>query len=78
MQLPMVGTLTVEVLGARAFTIHGDLYYEIHVENPEAPDQVIGIRVPQHAIEGAPAAGEKLVLTFLMGQVTEAKRQNPP
>jgi hypothetical protein len=30
--------------------------------------------MPQHAIAVAPAAGEQLELTFLMGQITAAKK----
>ena len=70
----MIGNWSVEVQAVRPFTIHGDLYYEVHVLNPDSPAEMIGLRIPQHAIDGPPAAGEKLNLTFLMGQITQAKR----
>ena len=74
---PMIGTWSVEVLAARPFAIHGDLYYELHVADPDAPGRAVGVRVPQHAMQGEPRAGERYVLTFLMGQVTGAKREAP-
>jgi hypothetical protein len=74
MNAPMVGSWSVEVKAAKPFTIHGDLYYELHVTRiDDATSQVMAIRVPQHAVTGEPKAGDKLTLTFLMGQVTSAK-----
>lgn len=75
MSPPMIGDWLVEVRAVRPYTIHGDLYYELHVLNPDNPAQLMAIRVPQHAIQGEPLQGEKLTLTFLMGQVTAAKRE---
>jgi hypothetical protein len=72
---PMIGNWSVEVKAVRPFTIHGDLYYELHIINPENPQQLMALRVPQHATQDAPQPGEKLTLTFLMGQVTTAKRE---
>jgi hypothetical protein len=66
----MIGTWTVDVKAVRPFTIHGDLYYELHVTRPEQPEQGLAIRVPQHAAQAEPQPGQRLVLTFLMGQVT--------
>jgi hypothetical protein len=74
MPTPMIGTWDVEVLAVRPFAIHGDLYYELHVADPGQAGRVIAVRVPRHAMEGQPQAGERYVLTFLMGQVTGAKR----
>ena len=71
---PMIGNWSVEVKAVRPFTIHGDVYYEIHVLNPDNPEQLVALRVPEHAVQGAPQVGEKLTLTFLMGQVTSARR----
>lgn len=77
MQPPMVGSWIVRVLAVRPFTIHGDLYYELHAERPESPGQVLALRVPQHAILAAPEPGQALELTFLMGQVTSARNAAP-
>jgi hypothetical protein len=71
----MIGNWSVEVKGVRPFTIHGDVYYEIHVVNPENAGQLVALRVPEHAVQGAPQVGDKLKLTFLMGQVTSARRE---
>jgi hypothetical protein len=71
---PMMGSWTVEVRGVKPFTIHGDLYYEVVVDEPESAGAMVGLRVPQHAINGEPRVGERLVVTFLMGQVTKAAR----
>src|SRR2546423_8167380 len=74
MEAPMVGSWSVEVKAVRPFTIHGDLYYELHVlrlDDPASP-QVLALRVPQHAISAEPKAADRLTATFLMGQVTTA------
>jgi hypothetical protein len=74
MQTPMVGSWSVEVKAVKPFTIHGDLYYELHVVRMDDPiNQLLAIRVPQHAVAQPPEAGQKLSVTFLMGQVTGAK-----
>jgi hypothetical protein len=74
MQTPMVGSWSVEVKAVKPFTIHGDLYYELHVVRMDDPiSQLLAIRVPQHAVGRPPEAGQKLSVTFLMGQVTGAK-----
>ena len=74
MNAPMVGNWSVEVKDVHPFTIHGDLYYELHVTRlDDAAAQVLAVRVPQHAVSGTPKAGDKLAITFLMGQVTGAK-----
>lgn len=72
MALPMVGSWTVTVNAARPFTIHGDLYFELHVSrSDDASDHLL--RVPQHAIKGDLTPGAHATLTFLMGQVTELR-----
>ena len=79
MDAPMVGSWSVEVQAVRPFTIHGDLYYELHVvrtDEPSAqpPGQLLALRVPQHAADGQPSPGDRLNVSFLMGQVTAAVR----
>ncbi len=75
MNAPMVGSWSVRVNEVRPFTIHGDLYYELHVTRLDAdPVGDLAIRVPQHAIATIPKAGDKLSITFLMGQVTTARQ----
>ena len=62
------------LVSVKPFTIHGDLYYELHVtRRDDAGGQVLALKVPAHATAGAPAAGQTLAVTFLMGQVTGAK-----
>lgn len=74
MQTPMVGSWSVEVKVVKPFTIHGDQYYELHVVRLDDPiNQLLAIRVPQHAVSQPPEAGQRLAVTFLMGQVTGAK-----
>jgi hypothetical protein len=74
MNPPMLGSWSVQVTAVRPFTIHGDLYYELDVLRLDDPsDAALAIRVPQHAVNAAPKTGDKLALTFLMGQVTAAK-----
>ena len=75
MNAPMVGSWSVQVSEVRPFTIHGDLYYELHVTRLDSPSSdLLAIRVPQHALAGSPKPGDKLSIAFLMGQVTTAQR----
>ena len=71
----MVGSWSVEVKAVRPFTIHGDVYYELHVVRLDDPagQSVLAVRVPRHAVDSEPKAGDRLSVTFLMGQVTSAK-----
>jgi len=68
------------VRDVRPFTIHGDLYYELHVLRfdevapSEVPASLFALRVPQHATQAVPQIGDRLVVTFLMGQVTGVKK----
>lgn len=72
----MIGTWKVEVRAVRPFAIHGDLYYELRVVRTDDPGGgVTSLRVPQHATSAEPTAGQRLTITFLMGQVTQAKAE---
>jgi hypothetical protein len=74
MQAPMIGSWTVKVAAVKPFTIHGDQYYELHVVRTNDPEgNVMSLRVPHHALSGVPAAGQVLLMKFLMGQITEAR-----
>jgi len=74
-QPPMIGSWSVLVHAVKPFTIHGDLYYELVVTRlDEDTQQGLAIRVPQHAVAAQPQPGDRLSLTFLMGQVTTATR----
>ena len=57
MPLPMLGNWSVEVKAVRPFTIHGDLYYEVHVVNPDDSAQLVALRIPEHANDGGAAGG---------------------
>lgn len=72
MPLPMIGTWTVVVNGARPFAIHGDAYFEVHVTHLEDRTDHL-VRVPAHAVAGTLEPGTRATLTFLMGQVTEIR-----
>ncbi len=82
MNAPMVGTWSVEVRGVQPYTIHGDLYYDLYVlrtDEPVPPGAAashFALRVPQHAAESEPQIGDRLVVTFLMGQVTGVKKMS--
>lgn len=70
---PMLGNWSVQVRSAKPFTIHGDLYYELHVFRLDDPTgQLLALRVPQHAVKEQPQPGDRLTVSFLMGQVTSA------
>ena len=65
--------ILIKILDPLPNEIIGDLYYELHVTRTEQPEQVLAVRVPQHATASPPQEGDTLTLTFLMGQVTNAK-----
>ncbi len=73
MSFPMVGSWDVRVSDVRPFTIHGDVYYELHGVRIDDSSQLV-LRVPQHAAPEPLAAGQDLTVTFLMGQVTGVAR----
>ncbi len=75
MQTPMIGTWTATVKGIRPFTIHSDLYYEL-VLSREGEEGQVAVRVPQHACEPI-GTGDRVELSFLMGQVTQVKKILP-
>jgi hypothetical protein len=72
----MIGAWTVTIRAVKPFTIHGDLYYELHVTRAEDPQTLLALRIPQHASPTAPVEGETVVVTFLMGQVTSCAKAN--
>ena len=75
MQAPMVGTWDVQLHQVRPFTIHGDLYYEVHVTRRDDPvPQMVALRIPQHVLPQTPLPNEAYRITFLMGQVTAAQK----
>jgi len=69
----MVGSWSVLVHSVRPFTIHGDLYYELTAQRPDEPSTAVILRVPQHAVASEPIVGQRLTVTFLMGQVVGCK-----
>jgi hypothetical protein len=74
MNAPMVGSWSVEVHAVHPFMIHGDQYYELHVTRVDEPGGgAFAIKVPQHAVVGEPRVGQRLLVQFLMGQVTGTK-----
>jgi hypothetical protein len=81
MQTPMVGSWMVDVKAVRPFTIHGDAYHELLVLRVDAGrEHGMVIRVPQHAFGAGvtPGPDQRWELTFLMGQVTAARRVDTP
>jgi hypothetical protein len=72
---PMLGNWSVQVRSVKPYTIHGDQYYELHVFRLDEPTgQLLALRVPQHAVQHEPQPGDRLTVSFLMGQVTSAVR----
>ena len=43
------------------------------VRTNDAENNVLSLKVPQHALAGVPTAGQVLMVKFLMGQITEAR-----
>jgi len=74
MPFPLFGPLTVLIHTVRPYSIHGDLYFECLVSPTDNPADRSALRLPNHLINPEPRPGETLTLTFLMGQVTGAKR----
>ena len=69
---PPFGSWNVLVRAARVYSIHGDLYYELHVNPDPSPAEIVVLRVPEHVLKPMPQAGQRISVTFLMGQVTGA------
>ena len=61
MNAPMVGSWVVDVQAVQPFTIHGDLYYELHVTRRDdaAGGQVLALKVPAHAIPARRRRGRR-------------------
>lgn len=73
-QPPMTGSWRVRVHAVRPFSIHGDLYFEVHVTRLDDPaERMLAVRIPRHAAPTTPVSGQVLELAFLMGQVTSAR-----
>ena len=75
MPLPIAGTADVTVSTASPVSIHGDLYLDLQV-SVDGDSSPTMLRVPAHAMpagaDGArrvPAAGDRLRLHVLLGQV---------
>ncbi len=71
MQFPITGSWSIQIQDVRPFTIHGDIYYEIHaMRRDDGTSNEVLLRVPEHACKSKPLAGQRAVAIFLMGQVT--------
>jgi len=73
--LPVVGSWTVRVNGVKPFAIHGDRYYELlitRVDDASATEMIV--RIPEHVSNQPPRAGERVTISFLMGQITSLQR----
>ncbi len=67
----MTGSWVVRVTDVRPFTIHGDVYYEVHADRlDDDSNSAMILRVPEHASKSVPAVGQTVTAQFLMGQVT--------
>jgi hypothetical protein len=76
MNAPMMGSWQVHVHAVHPFAIHGDRYYELQVlrtDDESVAGQLISLKVPEHALPGVPERGQRLSISFLMGQVTRAE-----
>lgn len=75
--LPMFGTIRAKIIAVSPVSIHGDLYFDATIEyahqQPGEPATVARVRIPQHACEREPRAGEMVQLSFLMQQITEVQ-----
>jgi hypothetical protein len=79
MQPPLMGTWSVEIIAVKAYEIHSDRYFELLVtrldDATESPEAVL--RTPVHALGSlTPEPGQRVVITFLMGQVTRVEVLN--
>jgi hypothetical protein len=71
MSFPIIGDVAVQVHQVKPYAIHGDLYYQLIVTRvDDAASEMGSIAVPQHAAQSPPQPGDRLTVTFLMGQVT--------
>ncbi|MBC7785399.1 MAG: hypothetical protein H7144_16320 [Burkholderiales bacterium] len=73
MRPPMIGSWQATIDAAKPYQIHGDHYYELLltlIDEPNGNPSGISVRVPSHAFEADPATGQRVEITFLMGQAT--------
>ncbi|MCA3005572.1 MAG: hypothetical protein ACK51N_06760 [bacterium] len=76
MTLPLAGSILAGVLSVERLSIHGDVYFDLHLLADGAPpDRPLRVRVPLHALDGGqpPPEGRRVRLTFLMQQVTRCE-----
>ncbi len=74
MSFPIVGSWIIRIEATRPFSIHGDRYFEMQITRLDEPTETPSIvRIPEHAIAGAPCVGQRYSITFLMGQITAVK-----
>ena len=79
MPLPIAGEVLVTVVDANPIQIHGDLYVDLALQTEPGETPTMA-RVPGHIllIDGGqpevPAAGTRLVVRVLLGQVDGVRR----
>lgn len=74
---PVTGDVTARVVGVQSVSIHGDIYHDAAVVTrpPDRPHdhpnagQPVTVRLPHHVCPRAPAPGDVVRLSFLLGQV---------
>jgi len=77
--LPIAGTVDVTIATASPVSIHGDLYLDLQVTVDGGSDATM-LRVPAHVMppgddgtRRVPAAGDRLRLQVLLGQVDSVR-----
>lgn len=74
-QTPLIGQMHAEVVAVQSTSIHGDIYYDMiaRLRQVDAGEddaaQDARVRVASHLCEREPVAGDRLTLSFLMGQI---------
>jgi hypothetical protein len=68
--LPFMGTMTLEILQASQTSLHGDVYFDLLVnEAGEVGGEPFSVRVARGACTVQPVPGAMIRATFLSGQI---------
>jgi hypothetical protein len=74
MSAMLKGTREVIVRKVQPISIHGQLSYDVHYEFADEPESTRVARVGPEAMDGALQAGDRALLDFLVGVVTNVRR----
>jgi hypothetical protein len=70
----MMGTQHVTIRHLRLVSFHGQRFYEITYSPLEEPERTLAGRAPFEEVYEGPQAGDRAILHFLMGAITQVEK----